>query len=345
MNRPAVSILILCLAFLVVLWLAPDVPLIVFAGILMAVFLRSGGDWISSRTGLSPGYGLGLFFLALIALALAFFAFAAPALGEQFSELWGRLPEALQSLRGYIDRHAWLKSLVERADIGAVAPSSTGAISTVSTTFGALANFVVILFVGLYGAISPRTYEAGFLALLAPSLRPKARMMLLQAAVALRAWLFAQFVAMAIVGVLTGLGLWLLGVPLAPILGVLAGLLTFIPNIGPVLAAIPALLLALTLDGYAVLWVAAVYIGVQTVESYLITPRLQEEAVSLPPALTIAVQLLLGLLFGVMGLALATPIAAVALRLLRRFYVREYLDQEPEASPKAAALPDAVARA
>jgi predicted PurR-regulated permease PerM len=118
--------------------------------------------------------------------------------------------------------------------------------------------------------------------------------------------------------VLTWLGLTLLGVPLALILAVLAGLLAFIPNIGPVIAAVPAVLLSLLEGPQMALYVALLYIGVQTVESYLITPFIQRRTVSLPPALTIAAQFLLGMQAGGFGLFVATPLAAVGLTLAQR---------------------------
>jgi len=221
-------------------------------------------------------------------------------------------------------------------DPGDFMPSGREATSAFSTTFGLLGNAVVIVFIGLYGASNPDIYVRGFVAMLAPSLRPAATDMLREAGRALRGWLLAQLVSMSVVGILTGLGLWALGVPLALVLAVLAALLTFVPNIGPVLAAIPAVLLGLS-DGLAnALWIAGLYLAVQVVESYVVTPRIQEETVSLPPALTISMQLLFGVLFGTLGLALATPLAAVLLRVSSRFYVSGYLDCETTAERREA---------
>ena len=126
---------------------------------------------------------------------------------------------------------------------------------------------------------------------------------------------------MAIVGVLTAAGLWMIGIPLAFLLGLIAALLAFIPNIGPVIAAVPALLLAFGQGTTAMLLVGAVYLVVQTLESYVITPVIQQQKVALPPALIIAMQVLFGVLFGIAGLALATPLAALGLTLVREIYV------------------------
>ena len=224
----------------------------------------------------------------------------------------------------------WGPPLLDRLtpDLFISSEGRTAALSAVSSTFGALGNIVVILFIGLYGALDPSVYRRGLTLLLAPSIRDRGDDVLRATAATLRHWLAAQFMAMTVVGVLTGLGLWVAGVPLAFALGLIAGLLAFIPNIGPVLAIAPALLLALPDGRDAMLIVLAIYVGVQALESYVVTPLLQQEKVSLPPALVIAAQLLFGVLFGILGLALATPIAAALLTITQRAYVRDYLERE-----------------
>ncbi len=335
MTRRTVSLLVLAAAFVLLLWVAPEVPLVVFAGVLVAVFLRGSGNWIAHRLGLAERWGLTLFCLLLLALAASFFLVAGAALADQFNQLWQRLPEAVSAVRAYVEGHEWLRKLFQSVDLQAMMRSGFEAVGTVTTTFGALAGLVVIFFIGLYGAIDPRLYIRGAVLLVAPSLRPRAEQMLMEAGIALAGWMRAQFVAMTAIGVLTGLGLWLLDMPLALVLAVLAAVLTFIPNIGPLAAAVPAVLLALSMGVSNALWVAALYVVVETLEGYFITPRVQQEAVSLPPALTISFQFLFGLLFGVLGLALATPFAAMTLRLTQKFYVGVYLDRE-EAGPAIA---------
>lgn len=194
--------------------------------------------------------------------------------------------------------------------------------------FGALGSFVIMLFIGLYVAIDPGCYRRGLVHVLAPSARLRGEEVLAKAASTLRNWLVAQLMAMTVVGVLTWLGLWAIGVPLAPILGLIAALFAFIPNIGPVIAAVPALLLAIPEGATTALLVVGVYLAVQAFESYLITPLILQERVSLPPALVISVQLLLGVLFGILGLALATPLTALGILLTREIYVADYLAKE-----------------
>lgn len=335
MTRTAVSLLVLLIVLVLFVWRAPDVLLVIFAGVLAAVGLRGGGDWTAERLDLSPGWGLAIFALALVTLTALFAWVATPVLADQFNQLWARLPQALDQLRGVLQDRAWAQWLLDQASSASL--FSGGIASTaVTSTFGALGNIVVILFIGGYGAAAPQSYLRGAVALLAPPLRAKGRAMIREAGRALRQWLAAQLVSMAIIGALTGLGLWALGIPLALILAVLAALLTFIPTIGPIIAAVPAVLFGFTFGPTMALWVAALYLIVQTIESYFVTPYVQKEAVSLPPALTISSQLLLGTLFGILGLAAATPLAAMLLRLGRIFYVEQYLDQEPEATRVAA---------
>ena len=132
---------------------------------------------------------------------------------------------------------------------------------------------------------------------------------------------------MAATGILTGLGLWLLGIPLALTLALLAAVLTFVPYVGAFLSAIPALLLGIVQGPVTALYVGLLYIAVQFVEGYLITPLVQQETVSLPPALTIGSLVLFGALFGPMGIMLGTPLAAVGIVLVRMAYVEDVLER------------------
>ena len=309
------SLLVLFGVLAALLLLAPDVLLIVFAGVLLAVLLRGGGHWIAQKLGIADGVGIGLFLLGVIAAFAVFGLAVAPSIADQIDELSHRLPEAFDTVRQRIEEYSWGPGLLDHLIPESLA-SSEGRTAA------------VILFIGLYGALDPGVYRRGFVKLIAPSIRDRGDEVLSKVAATLRNWLTAQLMAMAVVGVLTGTGLWIAGVPLAFALGLIAGLLAFIPNIGPVLAIAPALLLALPEGQKTVLIVLGIYIGVQALESYVVTPLLQQEKVSLPPALVIAVQLLFGVLFGILGLALATPITAAAMTIIGLVYVSAYLDRE-----------------
>lgn len=330
MQRRHVSLAAVATIFIILLVLAPHVLLIVFAAILFAVFLHGGGDWIARKSGLPHGAGVGVFALVIVLLLVGAISAFAPAMSDQFDELTRQVPEAADNLRERVEDYSWGERLMERASPEGLFSSEgrSAAATAVTSTFGALGNAVIILFIGLYGAIAPSTYRSGVIALVAPSVRQRADEVLDAIGQTLRDWLAAQLMAMTVVGVLTGIGLWLIGIPLAFLLGLIAALFAFIPNIGPVIAAAPAVLLAIPEGLTVTLLVIGVYLAVQTIESYVITPLIQQEKVSLPPALIISAQLLLGVLFGLIGLALATPITAVLMTFTREVYVKDYLDRE-----------------
>ncbi|ODN71998.1 AI-2E family transporter [Methylobrevis pamukkalensis] len=245
-ERREMSLIVLAAVMTLVLVFVPDVLLVIFAGLLFGVFFGGGGDWLARHIGIGRGWGIGLFaLLVTLALVGAFLAFA-PAAAEQFDQLVEEVPAALETLRSRIEGYAWGEQLLEHATPDALLSDGGGgtAATAVMTTFGALGNFAIMLIVGLYVAIEPGIYRRGLIGILAPSVRDEGVDVLHKATSTLKGWLVAQLMSMTVVGVLTGLGLWLIGVPLAPILGLIAALLAFIPNIGPLLAAAPAVLLA-----------------------------------------------------------------------------------------------------
>lgn len=340
MSQRTVSCLVAAGLLLLLLWLVPEVPLLVFAAALIGVFLHSGSRLLRRVLPVRHGVGVLLFALLLLLAAAALTMLAARPMAEQLNELWQQVPAAARGLAERLSRYSWGQQLLENLEPGNLSlPSGGGAsaVSALNLTFGALGNAVLVLFLGIYFAVDPGLYRRGIEALFAPSLRPKARSVAEEAAETLRGWLGAQMISMAVVGVLTGLGLWLVGIPLAPVLGVIAALLAFIPTIGPVIAAVPAVLLGLAQGFSGALSVVAVYLAVQSVESYLITPYVQKRSVDLPEAATIISLVAFGLLYGFLGMLLATPMAAVLLMLVRRLYVSDYLEQEgqPEQAEEA----------
>ncbi len=163
---------------------------------------------------------------------------------------------------------------------------------------GAVANVAIILFVGIYFAVSPRSYVGGFLKLIPPSRRARAHEVLDEIGSTLGRWLLGTSVSMLIAGVATSIGLSLLGVPLALILGIIAGLLDFIPYVGPILAGVPAMLIALTIDPQLALYTVLLFLGIQMVHGYVIQPLIDSHTVRIAPALIIMMQLIFGTIFG-----------------------------------------------
>lgn len=329
-NQRAVSLAVPGVVLLGLMLVAPNVPLVIFAGILLAVLVSASGSWIARRLGCSRRIGIALFMLVFnLALAGVFVAFV-PAILKQVNTFIDQVPPAIEALGQWVEDIPWLDRLLTGAMPSTLLSGESREMTTgaVSSTFGAVGNVVIVLFIGLFGALDPDVYRRGVLSLVATSLRPRAREVMDKVGATMRGWLMAQLIAMTLVGVLTGLGVWMIGVPLPLLLGLIAGMLAFIPNLGPVIAAVPAMLLAVPQGGQAVLFVVLVFILVQALESYAVTPLLQQRTVSLPPVLVIGVQLLMGTLFGLIGLVLATPLAAVAMTLINAIYVADYLDHD-----------------
>jgi predicted PurR-regulated permease PerM len=199
--------------------------------------------------------------------------------------------------------------------------------SAASFILNLLGNVLLVLIAAAFLAANPDLYRRGALKLVPPEQRQIVGDTMMDSGAALKQWLLGQLIAMAIVGTLTGVGLWLVGLPSPVALGLIAALAEFVPILGPILGAIPAILLAMTVDTQTVLWTIGVIVVIQQLESNMITPLIQQRMASLPPVLTIFAVLCFGLLFGPLGLLLATPLAVLTLVLVTRLYIRELLEE------------------
>lgn len=318
------------IGFALLLWTTSDFLLLLFVGALFAILMNGIATALAPALGNRYGMALALGLLLLLGATSFLFWALAPNIGTQVAELQRRIPEAFERLTAYFNRLEWVQQLLQAAPAKSQLMDSRANVferitGVLSTTLSALTSAVFVLFFGLFLAASPQKYQAGFLHLLPHSRRARAAQILTSVADTLWWWLLAQFASMLVVGLLTWAGLWALNIPLALTLALIASLLTFVPNIGPILSAIPAVLLALLQSPSAAMWVAVLYMGIQTVESYLITPVFQQRAISLPPALLIAAQVLMGVLAGPIGLLVATPLTAVVVVLVKELYVKGVL--------------------
>jgi len=187
-----------------------------------------------------------------------------------------------------------------------------------------------VVIIGLYLAVRPLTYTEGVARLVPSEQRQRAGQVLAAMGHALRWWMVGRGASMLVVGILTALGLLLAGVPLFLSLGVIAGLFSFVPYIGPIAGAVPALLVAFTVSPVKALYVVLIFAGVQLLESNLITPLIQEQTVSIPPALLITAQVVAGVLAGILGVLLATPLAVTLTVAVQMLYVEDVLDEPVE---------------
>lgn len=325
LTASAVAAVIVIL--LVVLWQAANILLLLFAGVLLAVFFCRLASMLQRRTRLPYGWSLLVVVVVLVGVIGLIVWLRASTIAQQADELMRELPRALDEVKVSLQQHGLGRRVMEELSRRESVPSDllSHATGLFSTTLGFLFNLLILLFIGIYLAAQPRVYRNGFVQLWPPLERRRALEILDSLGETLWWWLVARFCAMVLVGVLVTLGLWLLDLPLAFTLGVIAALLGFVPNIGPIVAAVPAVLLALLQSPQKAVYVAILYLAIQILEGYIITPILQQKAVHLPPAFVIAAQLILGVLAGAMGLALATPLAASILVLVQKIYIEGWL--------------------
>jgi predicted PurR-regulated permease PerM len=305
---------------------AIQIILLVFAGLLFAIFLSRLAAGVQKLTGLDRTVAVGLVLIALLAVtAAAVLLLSTLALAE-----YGKLASAIsaayqalpQSLRTQLDQNADLSSLI--GPLRSVVPP---------VLFG-LAGLLLVLFTGIYFALSPRVYLEGLVLLLPSGMRDRSRQVLHVVGEALWLWLVGQIFAMVLVGMMVGIGVWLVGSPVPLQLGIIAGLLEFVPYVGPVLAAAPGVLIAFAQSPSLTVWVVLLYLLIQQVEGHLIQPLVQRAVVSLPPALTIAGVAAGGMLFGLLGAMIATPLMVTILTGINMLYVHDQLGETRHFPPR-----------
>jgi predicted PurR-regulated permease PerM len=308
-----------------------DVVMIVFAAALIAVLLRGTAERLGHLLHIPTGWALLVVLVGLVALLGGLVWWHGESLAEQFSQLQEGLAQQLGRLRGQLQQTDWGQQVLHQLPFGlgsagqAGSQANSGAglqylagmvAGALRSALGLLGTIGVILVAALYIAAAPRSYVDGLVSLLPSGRRAATRRVLDHVGDKLWGWLIGQVLDMLVVGVLCGVGLVLLGMPLAFILAVIAALLNFEPYIGAIAGAVPAVLIALSINGQEALFVALLYLGVQTFEGNVTAPLIQKRAIDLPPALTILSQTAFGVIFGLFGVILATPFAAAILAAL-----------------------------
>jgi predicted PurR-regulated permease PerM len=340
-----VKVVVLVGLFVALLISAASVFLLLFAAILMAVFLRGCGDWIAERTVLSSGWAVLLVVLALVLIVGGGVSLIIPHAVGEIGMLGTGITGALKELERSLQQSSWGQGLLDyipdvddlQGQVGYVVQKTPGIFST---TLGALASLVLVLFIGFYLTASPSTYTRGLVLLFPERRHERVRQILRELQITLTRWLLGRLLGLIVVGIATYIGLLVLGIPLALSLGLLAAFMAFVPNIGPILSVVPAMLLALVEGPQQALWVLVLYSGIQGLESYLLMPLVDKRSVSLPPVLTIVVQILMVAPFGILGLLLAGPMATVLMVLVKMVYVEGVLGTDVTLQGDGVALGD-----
>jgi len=314
------------------LWLGRELVFVGFFAVLVAAFLSIFVDRLE-RFNAPRTVAVMTIVVATLGLLLGAWMLTWPTLQQQAAVIREQLPQALTEIAVWIQSRYDMATgeLINaepqfweqlRARAGEeLAGLVGGALPLLNTVVGAVASLLVVIIAGVYLAVEPQLYIDGASRLVPPEHRPRVAETLRAIGASLRRWMLGTVINMIAVGVLTTLGLWLLGVPTALGLGLIAALLEFVPIIGPILSAVPAIAVALIVSPTQALYVLILYVAVQQIESNVLTPLVMKGAVRLPPALTMLFQAVMFVLFGFLGLLLAVPLLAVVIVAVESLYV------------------------
>lgn len=336
------------------IWFANALFLTLFLGILFAIAVSAGVDRLQ-RFRVPRGMGAAIIVIAFFGLLGGVGAWVAPTLRQQGTELKLKLPEAIGRVGAWFnERESGVLGVFFGGSAAPVtspaAPSAaaetrpagdSAGVSTMQgrlqqglggatrylfpfakSTLAAVGGFLLIVFLSIYFAADPELYRRGALALLPARRRRLGAQVMDRVVVVLRKWLVTQLVAMAVIGTVSTVALLILNVKAAFALGLLAGLFEFIPTVGPILSAVPAVAMGFLDSPEKALLVAAVYIGIQFLENHILIPLLMKGGMDLPPALTVIAQALLALVFGFLGLMVAVPLLATVMVMVQLLYVQ-----------------------
>ena len=313
-----------------VLFQMANLFLLIFAAVVFATILSAVRALVTRISGLGGGWAMLVSVLAVFGLLAAIFSLFGTQISREFETIRVRLPEALGAAQQQLDQ--WgigtqVRGLVEQG-AGDVSGLLSRAGGYALTAGSGLADFVLILVGGIFLAVQPGLYRRGLLALVPKKGEALAAKALDDSGRALSLWLKGQIVSMVAVAVLTGVGLWLLGVPAAFGLALIAGLLDFIPFVGPIIAAVPAVILAFVQGPATALWTIGLFLLVQQIQGNFLQPMVQKHAVDVPPAVLLFAVAAAGVLFGFLGVILAAPLTVVVYVLVQRLYVQAALGKD-----------------
>jgi predicted PurR-regulated permease PerM len=327
LGKSARNILILAFAIavaIVLAWWAWEVLLLAYASILFAVILRGISTWIFKHTRLTSKGAYVAVVLGILILCAAIIWLIAPRTINEIAQITKAIPESIALAKQNLSRQPWGRQLISagtkmfsRLDIGMQA-AHWG-----RNFFELISGFVVIVVVGFFLALEPSLYRNGVLRLFPENDRDTAKRLLDEIAYVLHWWLLGQLVPMVFLGIATMVGLWILNIPLAFTLGLFTGVMIFVPYLGAIISEIPAVLVALLQGPGKLIEVIILYLGVHCLEAYVLTPMMQRRAIRLPPALTIMSQVFMFSITGILGVAVATPLAATAIVMVKELYLHE----------------------
>ncbi len=317
MRRAAVWIGMVCAVALVVLLIQP--LLIIFAGLVFASMLDGGVRLLGRVLPIGRGWRLLIVCLLTIAFLMGTFYLTGVQVTAQFSQLRATLEFQAVRVTGWLTEQGLMPGASDVSGIARQVLGSVGKLTSwVGTAAGALTTFFMIMVIGLFVAMDPKVYDRGLQWMIPQDERREFAVVVQRMSQTMRRLLAGRLLGMAFEGVLTAIALWAVGVPMALILGILTGLLAFIPNIGAFISGALMVAVGFSAGVETGVWAIVVYFVVQTFDGYVVIPMVAKRTVDLPPALTLGTQILASALFGILGLALADPMTALVKTALER---------------------------
>lgn len=298
------------------------VVLVALAGCLISVYFHGLGDVIQRKTKWKRRTAMLVSVIGSFIILGFLLWFMGSKIQTQISQLSDTLPTTVHNFKLKMAETPLGRKVLEATSGG-----DDNLFATVSqffsTSFGVLGNMYIILFLGIFFTASPSLYKDGLVLLIPPDGKELTRKIINRASLTLKGWLKGTMISMVLLGILMPIGLSIMGIPLALVLGLLAAILVIVPNFGSFIAMIPGVLLALTISTDTAIIVALIYIGVQTLVQNIIAPIIQKKMINMPPALTIVGQLVMGVLGGAMGIIMAVPAIAIMMILADEMYVKK----------------------
>ena len=325
---------VLIASVLLMAWRASDLLLLGFGSVLGAVMFRSAARLIQ-RLGLRNWKAaLGLGTLLVLALFGAIGYLLTVQFGSELGAMLGNLPGTLAKIEQGLSTNPVGKAVVQAVDAAAGGSKIADSLSDLVRGAGEiLLNFVIVIVGAMFIAGDPRPYRNAVVLLTPPAARPTMERALDEMVFALRLWLKAKLITMTMMAVIIGGCLWLAGLESWAALGLLGGLSEFVPYVGPAVAMLPAVGLAASVGGQVLVRTCVAYLAVRVIEGWLMTPFVNRQVVSIPPALTLFTILAVGAVFGVYGVFFAGALLVIAFVAVREFYLRDTLGEDIEGVP------------
>ncbi len=308
-----------------------QVVLLGITAVIWAVLFRGPADWICSKTCIKHHWATLLSVILVLGVMTGLGWLVFPSFIEEFSQFEKKIPEAINNIKEELVQTSLGRRLVQELESPQEIIMKNGGTlqnlvaSFFSSLFGFLADVFIVIVVGFFLLADPHLYKRVIVKLFPVDRRPRVALLLTYQYRTLKSWLAGKLFDMFVVAALTTFGLWLLDIPLPIALGVIAGLISFIPNLGPIIALIPALLIAYLEGPKSVLYVFILYNSIQLIESNLLLPLIQQHQVSVPPAFILLGQVLLGVVAGVLGIILTVPILVLLMVFVKMIYLQDIL--------------------